>query len=60
LVEVSMSATKEKIIVLAGTIGSAITGYLAAIGRPAEAALVGTVSAAVITFWSEAINTNPQ
>lgn len=57
MVNVNLSATKEKIIVLAGTIGSAVTGYLAAIGRPAEAALVGTISGAIITFWSEAVNT---
>ena len=51
------SATKEKALVLGGTIAAAVTGYLTAIGRPLEAGLVGTVSAAIIAFWSQKVNT---
>ncbi len=54
---VQVSATKEKLVVLAGTIGSGISGYLLALGRPAEAALAGTVTAAIVGFWSEGVNT---
>ena len=52
-----ISVTKEKLVVLAGTIGSGASGYLLALGRPAEAALAGTVTAAIVAFWSEGVNT---
>lgn len=54
---VETSPLKEKLVVLAGTVSAAVTGYLVAVNRPTEAALVGTVSAAVIAFWSQGVNT---
>lgn len=54
---VEVSSLKEKVIVLTGTVAAAFTGYLTAIGRPLEAGLLGTISAAVIVFWSEGVNT---
>lgn len=54
---VETSSRKEKLLVLGGTVSAAVTGYLAALGRPAESALVGTVAAAIIAFWSEGVNT---
>jgi hypothetical protein len=43
--------------VLGGTVASAVTGYLTALGFISEAALIGTITAAVIAFWSEGVNT---
>lgn len=54
---VTTSAFKEKLVVLVGSIGTGITGYLAASGYPLEATLAGTIAAAIIAFWSEGINT---
>lgn len=53
-----ISVKKEKLLVLFGTVSAAVTGYLAAVGLHAEAALVGTVTTAVYVFWSEGVNTN--
>lgn len=52
-----VSVNKEKAIVFATALGTAVTGYLAGIGLVLESATVGSVSAAVIAFWSQGINT---
>ena len=54
---VETSSKTEKAVVLVGTIGSGVSGYLAALGKYPEAALAGTVSAAVVAFWSQGVNT---
>lgn len=54
---VEISITKEKAVVLVGTMGAAVSGYLVGIGKPLEGGLVGTVTGAVVAFWSEGINT---
>jgi hypothetical protein len=54
---VKISSSKEKLLVLAGTVTAAVTGYLAGAGYIAEAGLIGTVAGAVIAFWSEKVNT---
>ena len=51
-----LSVKKEKLIVLVGSIMAAVTGYLST-SYPVEAGLMGTVTAAVLVFWSEGVNT---
>lgn len=55
-----VSTTKEKALVLVGTSAAAVTGYLAAVGRPLEAGLIGTVAGSILAFWSQAVNTEPK
>ena len=52
-----ISIKKEKAIVLVGAIMSAATGYLTGIGYVSEATLIGAITAAVLAFWSEGVNT---
>ena len=52
-----ISIVKEKAIVFIGTIGAAISGYLIGIGKPAEGALVASISGAIVVFWSQGVNT---
>ena len=54
---IQISVKKEKAIVLASTILLTVTGYLAGRGFVTEAGILGTIGAAVLTFWSEGINT---
>lgn len=54
-----ISIVKEKALVFVGTIGAAASGYLLALNRPAEASLVGAVTAAIVVFWSQGVNTAP-
>jgi hypothetical protein len=52
-----ISIKKEKAIVLLGTLGAAISGYLIGMGKVAEGGLIGAVTTALVTFWSEGVNT---
>ena len=53
-----ISVKKENAIVFVGAIMGAVTGYLTGIGRTTEAGIIGAITAAVLTFWSEGINTS--
>lgn len=59
--DVTMSENEEAVIVLIATIGSGITGFLAACPIPADwkapaVALSGTISTAILVFWKTKIN----
>jgi hypothetical protein len=58
---VDMSENAEATLVLAGTIGTAATTYIATLPIPVEIkiptiTLTGTISAALLAFWKTKVN----
>ena len=51
-----ISVNKEKAIVFVTTIAGVVTGYVATI-NPTVAGIIGSVTTAILVFWSEGINT---
>ena len=52
---------KEALIVLAGSIGTAITGLVSALPIPTEikvplVAFIGSISAAILVYWKTQVN----